>query len=119
MFHQLSSIIEVGETEKMYGGEPDLTCDEGLCAANCPCKGDIARPGAGEPLRARPERLSHSQGVQPGRRVPPALPLRKWIFSGLYSTNKGIPGKTHFFLLLIDYNDFLEDFKQNPQLEKS
>ena len=44
---------------------------------------------------------------------------RKWIFSGLGSTNKGGAAKTYFFLLLIDYNDFLDDFKQNPLLEKS
>ena len=46
----------------------------------------------------------------------------KWIFSGLGRRGehiaKGVPRETTFFCLEIIYNDFLEDFKQNLQLEK-
>ena len=48
---------------------------------------------------------------------------RKWIFSGLgrrgEHMNKGVLAKTHFFLMIISYNDVLDHFKRNFLLEKS
>jgi hypothetical protein len=49
----------------------------------------------------------------------PARPPKQVDFSELDPTNKGGAARTCFFLMVIDSNDFLNYFNNNPLLEKS